>query len=151
MKYVRFMGMDELHKYLSGETLINNTVWSDKAQRTGSVGFCFFDDSVAPESRMHYLNGVVDMEVVAVFEPVVPMCFVVSEGKYRNPEKPIPAVLFEAFLSELMMPVKEYSLTEYSCKTLQLVKVGVPVIGLSEYRIEWITVDGQINSVICRQ
>lgn len=49
MRYVRFMSIEELNKYLSGEKLKNNTVWRDRGDKTDSVGFCFFDDSESPE------------------------------------------------------------------------------------------------------
>ena len=68
MNYVRFMSINELKKYLSGAVLKNSTDWKRRAKNTGSVGFCFFDDSVEPAERLGYLTGVVNTECVAVFE-----------------------------------------------------------------------------------
>lgn len=36
MRYVRFMSIEELNKYLSGEKLKNNTVWRDRGNKTDS-------------------------------------------------------------------------------------------------------------------
>lgn len=71
MKYVRFMGKEELKKYINGETLHNKTIWRENDGNSDSIGFCFFDDSVDPEERLKYLAGVVDMSIAAVFERTV--------------------------------------------------------------------------------
>ena len=113
-RYVRFMGIKELRKYLRGEKLENHTKWI-----WGSVGFCFFDMTARPEERIEYLANVVTMEVVAEFERIdkTPMRKVM--GRYRDPERddlftfPIPKQW-----------VKEYSVEEYSQDTMRLVRVG---------------------------
>lgn len=126
-RYVRFMGTGELLKYQRGLTLVNETNWSVESKST-AVGFCFFDDSVDPEKRMEYLNGIVDMSVVAVFETVKPLRFRLSKGIYRNPLIDQPQTLDEAldFDHVVGMTVKEYSLTSYSRDTLRIVKLGKP-------------------------
>ena len=86
MKYVRFMGKEELKKYINGETLHNKTIWRENDGNSGSIGFCFFDDSVDPEERLKYLAGVVDMSTVAVFERTVEDPMRKSTGIYRDPE-----------------------------------------------------------------
>lgn len=137
-KYVRFMGTNELIKFLHGETLKNETDWSKQAKCTNSIGFCFFDDSVSPESRIEYLTGVVDMDFVAVFEPICPIQFKESEGMYRDPEKDVPHTLIEAlFSAPILMKVKEYCLNEYNRNMLRLVKVRVPMMRLGNYYIDW--------------
>lgn len=129
MRYIRFMGEREFEKYLAGEQLENTTEWRKKANRTESVGFCFFDDVERPEKRMEYLTGVVDMEIVAVFEPIGDVWFKESEGMYRDPEQDIPIDILEALFSPvIMMPVKEYSLTQYSQENLRLVDYGRPCV-----------------------
>ena len=86
MKYVRFMGKDELKKYMNGQTLHNKTIWRENAGNSDSIGFCFFDDSVDPEERLRYLAGVVDISAVAVFERIAPDPMRRSTGTYRDPE-----------------------------------------------------------------
>lgn len=72
MRYVRFMSIEELNKYLSGEKLKNNTVWRDRGDKTDSVGFCFFDDSESPEERLEYYSRGITCttDVWAVFEQI---------------------------------------------------------------------------------
>lgn len=134
MRYVRFMGIDELEKYLHGKTLINKTDWRKKAQCTDSVGFCFFDDSVKPEERMEYLTGVVDLDCVAVFECADSRKLRKSYGRYRNPDIDKPM-----FLKPItMMTVPEYSVTRYSRDTMRLIKVGVIIDPYYERLIKWV-------------
>ena len=145
-QYVRFMGFEELDKYLSNKTLKNTTRWEKRAQKTQSVGFCFFDDSVQPEERIEYLTGIVDMSVVAVFEPVGNMKLRESTGRYRDPDKELGKSLFELLFEPVqMMTIKEYCTTEYSKKTMCLVKVGYPVLKTSGYGIDWISIEKYIN------
>lgn len=127
MRYVRFMGETELICYLRGEVLKNTTNWRGKGGKTESVGFCFFDDSVKPEERIEYLTGVVDMEWVALFEPIGDINFKESMGLYRDPEQDAPKSLLAALFEPVaMMDVKEYSLTEYGKTNLRLVALGKP-------------------------
>lgn len=142
MRYVRFMKENELLDYLYGKRLRNNTNWKEKA-KTESVGFCFFDCNVKPENRLEYLTGVVDLEVAAVFEPIGNVKFRVSEGMYRDPEQDAPADLLEALFSSVsMMPVKEYSLTEYDQSIFRLVACGFPYIENGVYGIRWRKING---------
>lgn len=133
-KYVRFMSAKEFWKYLEGGKLINNTDWRKQAQCTDSIGFCFFDDLVPPEKRMEYLSGVVDMEVVAVFETEQRM--MESCGRYRDPDNDASDNLLDALFAPVqMMNVKEYSTKKYSRETMKLVKYGFPNVW--NHRIEW--------------
>lgn len=139
MRYVRFMGEKELIRYLRGGRLKNTTNWKEKAKNTGSEGFCFFDDSVKPEERIEYLTGVVDMEWVVVFEPIGSVDFKESTGLYRDPEQDSPDSIFAAFFEPIaMMPVKEYSLTEYDKENLRLVAFGKPYMTEGRrYAVHW--------------
>lgn len=139
MRYVRFMGEMELIRYSRGEVLKNTTNWKGKAKNTESVGFCFFDDSVKPEERIEYLTGVVDMEWVAIFEPIGDVSFKSSMGLYRDPEQDVPKSLISALFGPVvMMDVKEYSLTEYGKTNLRLVAFGKPYrTERGEYAVHW--------------
>lgn len=139
MRYVRFMGQKELNEYLAGKCLMNTTDWS-KGSKSNSVGFCFFDDSEAPEERMEYLTGVVSMEIVAVFEPIEDVRFKESSGLYRDPKQDVPESLWEALFAPItMQQVKEYSLTQYSRHSLRLVAYGKPYLTKDGgHCIEWI-------------
>lgn len=132
MRYVRFMGFKELEKYLNGETLVNNTVWRERAKCTDSVGFCFFDDSVAPEERIEYLTGVVDMDCVLVCERADGKQLRKSCGRYRDPSKDI--LTFDAMV---MTNVPEYSTEQYSLETMKPVRIGVVMDPYYERSITW--------------
>lgn len=140
MKYVRFMGKDELRKYRNGETLRSKTIWRENAGNSDSIGFCFFDDSIDTEERLKYLTGVVDTRAVAVFERIVPDPMRKSIGIYRDPENDTIENWLAFFLGEDIktMEVPEYSTEEYSKKTMRLVKTGTPIVSLTEdYSIKW--------------
>lgn len=130
MRYVRFMSSNELEKFKQGKVLRNNTDWS-KRSNSGSVGFCFFGDNVKPEDRIKYLTGVVCMDQVAVFEPIGGKPLRISQGLYRDPEKDS---LFT--YPPKMMLVTEYSIKEYSNKTMKLVRAG-KVVDTFRRVIEW--------------
>ena len=86
------------------------------------------------------------MSVVAVFEPIGNMKLRESTGRYRDPEKELGKSLFELLFEPVqMMTIKEYCTTEYSKKTMCLVKVGYPVLKTSGYGIDWISVEKYIN------
>ena len=130
MRYVRFMSSNELEKFKQGEVLKNNTDWSKRAN-SGSVGFYFFGDNVKPEDRIKYLTGVVCMDQVAVFEPIGGKPLRISQGLYRDPEKDS---LFT--YPPATMQVTEYSIKEYSNKTMKLVRAG-KVVNTFRRVIEW--------------
>lgn len=120
MKYVRFMGPEELQKYETGQILENHTDWSRRGST--SKGFCFFSDTVPPEERIEYLTGVVDMQLCCIFEPVGPLAMTIGFGRYRDPERDT----MENFVTGIIPTVtrKEYSIEWYSNKTLKLIQVG---------------------------
>lgn len=49
-KLYRYMSVEELHKLLSGETLVNNTDWKQKGAASTAHGFCFFYENFEEES-----------------------------------------------------------------------------------------------------
>ena len=136
MRYVRFMSANELEKFKQGEILINTIDWKETS-KTQSVGFCFFDDSVPPESRIEYLTGVVNLDRVAVFERTDNRPMKKSVGGYRDPNQDMPDNLFDALFKPFaIMQVTEYSIKEYSNKTMRLVKTG-KVVDAFRRVIEW--------------
>lgn len=139
MRLIRFMGAVELNKYLNGETLTNITDWRKAGQRSGSRGFCFFDDSETPEERLPYVSGVVDTELVVTFE-VVPFAKIDLHegfGRYRDTEKDMPTLEeLLTFANIKFKKVREYSLMEYSNQNLRLLNVGKPIRG-DGWEIDW--------------
>lgn len=139
MRLIRFMGFKELADYLDGNTLRNTTDWNKAGQRSGSKGFCFFDDSEPPEERLPYVSGVVDTELVVMFE-VVPFAKIDLHegfGRYRDTEKDMPTLEeLLTFTNIKFKKVREYSLTEYSNQILRLLKVGKPIRG-DGWKIDW--------------
>ncbi len=144
MKLIRFMGKDELKKYLQGELMENFTDWKEAGQRSGSIGFCFFDDSEDPVDRMHYLTGIVDMRYCAEFVPVGPIEFRRNYGTYAIPESNLGsfADLLDLFLKSKEQLVTEYSVTHYNMQALKLLRVGIPdITGPNGYQIHWLSKD----------
>lgn len=141
MRLVRFMSREELKRYLAGEKLHNRTNWKTAGNRSESVGFCFFDTAVSPEERMHYLTGIVNMQTVVEFEPVEPQIFRTSYGIYRDPSKDDFSGLNVADLITFLtrsvptQKVLEYSIGDYSNRTLKLIRVGFP--NMTQHTIKW--------------
>ena len=139
MRLIRFMGFKELRKYLNGETLTNTTEWRAAGQASDSRGFCFFDDTEMPEERLPYVSGVVDTELVVMFETVPFAKIDLHEGfgRYRDTEKDMPTLEdLLTFTNIKFKKVREYSLTEYSNQILRLLKVGKPIRG-DGWEIDW--------------
>ena len=139
MKLIRFMGSEELRKYLNGETLTNTTEWRAAGQASDSRGFCFFDDSEPPEERLPYVSGVVDTDLVVMFEMVLFAKVDLHEGfgRYRDTEKDMPTLEeLLTFTNLKFKKVREYSLTEYNTQILRLLKVGKPIRG-DGWEIDW--------------
>ena len=159
MRYVRFMSIEELGKYLRGEKLENHTVWKDRGDKTDSVGFCFFDDSEPPQKRLeYYFRGITcSTDVWVVFEQISGEPLRQCTGIYRDPEKDnasieqkmleaITAVLCGVFPDVPTMEVTEYSTTEYSQETLKLVAVGRE----SHHGIRWLS-RAEVNELLPRK
>ena len=138
MKLVRFLSLAELRALLEGAILENRTKHhTDHHSRSNSVGFCFFDDSVPPEKRMHYLTGVVSMD--AVIEIETDMRLKKCYGWYRDPEKDAGSGLPGMMLSDIpMQKLTEYCTTKYSLKDIKGIRIGKPF--LFPHRISWLEV-----------
>ena len=124
MKVFRFMSKREFDKYMNGEELVNHTFHGTNAN-TNSVGFCFMKvDDFSPEEASHFLIGVVDPDVCAVFETEAD--FQATYGVYAKP-------LRKGTLEELLKKwresskVKEYCTESYNKDTFHLV----------EYSTDW--------------
>ena len=140
MRLIRFMGAVEQNKYLNGETLTNITDWRKAGQRSGSRGFCFFDDSETPEERLPYVSGVVDTSLVAVFDtvPFARLELMESLGTYRDTERDLPTLKELLTFSNLQFKkVREYSALQYNSQILHIVKVGRPERHPEGWRIDW--------------
>lgn len=139
MRLIRFMGTVELRKYLNGETLTNITDWNKAGQRSGSKGFCFFDDSEPPEERLKYVNGVVNTEIVAIFRPVpfAKLELIESYGIYRDNKRDLPKLTDLLTWDFKEKRVREYSTTKYNAQVMHLEKVGKPERRTEGWRIDW--------------
>lgn len=140
MRLIRFMGSEELRKYLNGETLTNTTEWRAAGQASDSRGFCFFDETEPPEERLPYVSGVVDTELVAMFETVPFAKIDLHEGfgRYRDTERDLPTLKELLTFSNLQFKkVREYSALQYNSQILHIVKVGRPERHPKGWRIDW--------------
>ncbi len=81
MKVFRFMSDEEFKKFKEDKTLIN---YKKHNCNTTSIGFCFLSlDDFKPEYAIHFLNGLVNTEVCAIFE-VDKKKLNKSKGKYAQ-------------------------------------------------------------------
>ena len=144
MELIRFMGIREMEKYLAGDVLRNETTWKG-ISKSNSKGFCFFPAEPEPEKRLHYLSGVVDFDVAARFETIGPLLIRKGIGKYRDPMADVGISLFDAlFGSPKLMDIEEYSMVEYSKKTLRLLQLGTVVMGSDfKWHIVWSNEKGE--------
>ena len=138
MRLVRFMGIDEIKQYLGGNLLRNETEWGNFGKST-SKGFCFFPADPPPESRLHYLSGVVSFAIVAEFETGGPLNLRRGTGTYRNPKGKLPGSIWEAVMKPgKTIEVEEYGLNEYSRDSLRLLRLGSVILDdVGEWRILW--------------
>lgn len=122
MKVFRFMSKLEFEKYKNDITLINNKKHNGK---TNSIGFCFLNiEEFTPEEAMHFLSGIATFDVCAVFETEEKLNK--TYGIYAKPIKttgnPFEDLLnlFSGFTDNFT--ANEYCITEYSKKTMKLLK-----------------------------
>lgn len=126
MKVFRFMSINEFKKYINGSTLINNKNHHQKYnRRTNSIGFCFFNlDEYKPEKAVHFLTGIVNLDICVVFE--------VNEEKLKETygiyaKQDINISIFDILIGKIpSFEAKEYCTTEYSNKDFKLVKYAIP-------------------------
>ena len=124
MKVFRFMSKREFDKYMNGEELVNHTFHGTNAN-TNSVGFCFMKvDDFSPEEASHFLIGVVDPDVCAVFETEADL-----EETYGVYAKPLRKGTLEELLKKWResFKAKEYCTESYNKDTFHLV----------EYSTDW--------------
>lgn len=142
IRLLRYMGFTEMIQYLDGKILTNNTRWDERARKSTSVGFCFFEDTAeeTPEERLEYLRGVVNLGIVAIFET--------SEnnvkrriGRYRDPKKDEINLIPTADAPIGTMIITEYCTKQYSRKEFQMLKLGC-IEDEWENKIHWIWESG---------
>ena len=124
MRVFRFMGYDEIEKYLKDKKLVNNTIHKGK---TNSVGFCFLDASEYDWKKSYeFLKGVVDDDFLAIFETNKKL-----NKTYGIYATPLPDELENASYDDKIkwldnnfgntMTINEYCTTSYSSKDFKLV------------------------------
>ena len=124
MKAFRFMSKREFQKSMNGEELVNHTFHETNAN-TNSVGFCFMKvDDFSPEEASHFLTGVVDSDVCAVFETEADL-----KETYGVYAKPLRKETLEELLKKWgeSFKAKEYCTESYNKDTFHLV----------EYSTDW--------------
>lgn len=131
MQLFRFMSQKEFQKYIRGEKLTNTTKHNiERNQKTNSVGFCFLNiEEYEPEHALHFLTGIVNFEVCAIFE-VDKRKVNKTWGRYAKPLEPVGNAIedliklingfHESFIAN------EYSTTEYSIEDFKLIKYAIP-------------------------
>lgn len=113
MRVTRFCSLNEYHKFISGETLINTTDHYNGGKGGSiSVGFCFTEDE--PHTAWRYLKGIVYPEICMVLD-IDNSLLTPSFGKYgdySNGQDGTHACL-----------KIEYCLTQYSNRTAKLIQI----------------------------
>lgn len=146
---MRCMSKEEFARYKNGETLRNLSTHS--GQKTDSIGFCFFPVGHACErieDRLHYLSGIVSMDVVAVFATKPGVWLTKSTGWYRNPDFDAAAMRRLEVATSILTRKIEFCTTVYDKDMFDLVGWGKPyyVTGHGWY-IQWQKGKGRIENV----
>ena len=139
MQIFRFMSIEEFRKYYLGETLINTRNHHEFNQRTNSVGFCFFDlKDFKPEQAMHFLTGIVNTQICAIFDTDKKMKQ--SYGRYhclnKKPKLNVFSTYDDMIEYENAFIATEYCTTKYSNKDFKLIKYTIPNWSTDEWK--WI-------------
>lgn len=113
MRLTRFCSRKEYEAFLRGETLTNRTVHRMNGYNTSAVGFCFTPDE--PEVAVHYLSGIVNLEVCMVVE-IDPSLVNKHKGQYRDP---VNVGLMAGVHHKVMKP--EHCLQSYDNKMVKLI------------------------------
>ena len=89
MKLYRFMSIAECEKLLKGEKLVNSTDHSKKRGTASSAkGFCFGIGDLAKAMKdLRRLRGIVNAEMLLVFEPKNLFKFASCQGRYIDYDK----------------------------------------------------------------
>lgn len=108
------MNKNEFEKFKNGETLYNNTVHNAK---TTSKGFCFFDlNDYRPHNAIHFLSGIVNFDICAVFETDKRNLKERYGKYYRQSTTLFPCIFLSVFYAT------EYCTTKYSNSNFRLIK-----------------------------
>lgn len=115
MKVFRFMSKKEFERFNNGETLYNYKQHDEN--KTTSTGFCFFDlKDYNPCEAIHFLSGIVNFDVCAVFE-TDKSNLKERYGRYNKQNTMlIPCLFPQVFYAT------EYCTTKYSNKDFKLIK-----------------------------
>lgn len=132
MKLFRFMSNVEFQKYRSGKVMKNKKDHhKTNHNKTNSVGFCFLDlEEYKPEYALHFLSGIVDFSVCAIFE-VDPKDVIKTYGRYAEPITDFEALLEMSLVESIKMLgesfiANEYCTKEYSRRNFKLIKYTTP-------------------------
>jgi hypothetical protein len=119
------MSADEFEKYKNGNKLINYKFHNGK---TNSVGFCFVScEDFSPEEAMHFLSGVVNFDICAIFE-VDKKLLHKTYGIYAEPLKKFEENFsIEELINTLQgngktIKIDEYCTTFYNKSAFKLIK-----------------------------
>ncbi|MDY5579981.1 hypothetical protein [Porcincola intestinalis] len=123
---IRFMSTRELNKFLKGETISNKTDWNkDLGMATESKGVCFFPADPKPESRLHYLSGVVTFDKVVEFSPCGNLPGIrMTKGRYRDPDRDNITSLLDFRKPIPRISVDEICMPQYNSRMLYPVRIG---------------------------
>lgn len=126
MKVFRFMCKKEFENYRNGINLINA---KEHEGKTNSVGFCFLDyEEYTPERAMHFLTGIVDLDVCAVFETDVELdktwgIYAKPLEECVKPESSLFEILMEALAgANEKMEINEFCTKNYNNNSFKLIK-----------------------------
>lgn len=137
MEVFRFMSIEEFVKFNNGEILHNDRVHNAK---TTSKGFCFFDlNDYRPHNAIHFLSGIVNFDICAVFETDKRNLKERYGKYYRQSTTLFPCIFPSVFYAT------EYCTTEYSNKNFKLIKFSKNIwyqykIAEEQEELKWIEV-----------
>ena len=128
MKIFRFMSLQEFFRFIDGD-ILKNTTQHFMYNNTSSRGFCFLNlAEYKPEEAYHFLFGLIDSQICAVFETDVKNVRQ-TWGKYHKPTKNYNDILnipISLLLGGNSFLATEYCTIEYSNKNFKLLKYAVP-------------------------
>jgi hypothetical protein len=125
------MSRNEFEKFMKGEQLWNPNTHEN--QKTNSKGFCFLNlDEYKPEEALHFLTGIVNFEVCAIFE-VEEKILNKTWGIYAKPleknyneESPIASIFKILYGYTDSFRANEYCISSYSKRKFNLIKYAIP-------------------------
>lgn len=128
MELYRFMSHEEFNKLVKGETLVNATDHSEKRGAASTAkGFCFgIGNEEQAKKDLRRLRGIVNTEILMVFEPKDIDKFTPCQGRYVDYEKIDAEGKFLDDYSIEDTPNKyfdEYCINNYSIKDIEHIDV----------------------------